>query len=295
MDGCAAPVDVPSMPGVQRLNLDDTLRECETLATLGIRAVALFPVIASEHKDNVGSYAQREDGLFPRVLEAIKQALPELTLIADVALDPYTTHGHDGLLDARGSVDNDTTVARLADLAVLLAHAGAHIVAPSDMMDGRVRALRTALSAAQQHNTAILSYAAKFASAFYAPFRDAVGSNQAAYLDKRTYQLDPANAREAVRDALLDVEEDADALMVKPAGPYLDILARLRQRTTLPLTAYQVSGEYAQLNAAARAGWIDLAHARDESLEAIRRAGADFILTYFARAAATAWRERVST
>jgi len=294
MDGSGAPMDVPSMPGVQRRNLDDTLRECEALAALGIRAVALFPVVAGEHKDATGSYALREDGLFPRILRAVKAALPQLTLIADVALDPYTTHGHDGLLDARGGVDNDPTVARLADLALLLARAGADIVAPSDMMDGRVRALRAALDGAAFGDIAILSYAAKFASAFYGPFRDAVGSAQAAYLDKRTYQLDPANAREAVRDALLDEAEGADALMVKPAGPYLDILARLRARTALPLAAYQVSGEYAQLHAGARAGWLDLDLARDESLTAIRRAGADFILTYFARAAAAAWRERAA-
>ena len=294
MDGDGPPVEIASMPGVRRLNLADTLRECEGLAALGIRAVALFPVIASTHKDDAGSYARREDGLFPRILRAMKTALPQLTLIADVALDPYTTHGHDGLLDARGGVDNDATVARLADLAVLLAQAGAGVVAPSDMMDGRVRALRSALDAAGCEGTAILSYAAKFASAFYGPFREAVGSAQAAYLDKRTYQLDPANAREAVRDALLDVEEGADALMVKPAGAYLDILARLRERTTLPLAAYQVSGEYAQLHAAARAGWLDLARARDESLTAIRRAGADFILTYFAHSAATALRERAA-
>jgi len=224
----------------------------------------------------------------------VKTVLPQLTLIAAVALDPYTTHGHDGLLDPRGGVDNDATVARLANLAVLLVQAGAAVVAPSDMMDGRVRALRSALDSAGCTGTAILSYAAKFASAFYGPFREAVGSAQAAHLDKSTYQLDPANAREAARDALLDVEEGADALMVKPAGAYLDIVARLRERTTLPLAAYQVSGEYAQIHAAACAGWRDLARARDESLTAIRRASADFILTYFARSAAIALRERAA-
>lgn len=280
------------MPGVQRLNLEDALHECAVLVSLGIRAVALFPVVDAKHKDASGSYARNENGLFPRIVRTLKMEIPSLTLIADVALDPYTTHGHDGLIDTQGSVKNDTTVALLAELAVLLAHSGADIVAPSDMMDGRVRALRHALDTAGYTDTAILSYAAKFASSFYGPFRDAVGSVQSTYLDKRTYQLDPANALEALRDALLDVEEGADALMVKPAGAYLDILARLRKRTTLPIAAYQVSGEYAQLHASAQNGWLNLTQARNESLGSIRRAGADFVVTYFARSMALAVHEQ---
>jgi len=291
-DGNDPPVEIPSLPGMQRLNISDTLRECETLTGLGIRAVALFPVIADEYKDHTATYALREDGLFPRILRALQDAHPQLILIADVALDPYSTHGHDGLLNAQGEVMNDPTVAHLSKLAVLLAQAGAGVVAPSDMMDGRVRSIRNALNSSGCHTTSILSYAAKFASAFYGPFRDAVSSSQKTYLDKRTYQLDPANASQAIRDALLDVEEDADALMVKPAGLYLDIIARLRERTTLPLAAYQVSGEYAQIHAATRTGWLNLDRARDESLAAIRRAGADFILTYFAREAASALLQR---
>jgi porphobilinogen synthase len=222
-----------------------------------------------------------------RAVRAVKRSVPELLIFTDVALDPYTTHGHDGVLTVGGDdVDNDATVAILGPMSVLHARAGVDFVAPSDMMDGRVQAIRKALDDAQLPHTGIMAYSAKFASAFYGPFREAVGSASAAgtrALDKRTYQLNPANRREAIADALLDEDEGADILMVKPAGPYLDVLAELRASTRLPLAAYQVSGEYAQIHAAARLGWLDLERSRDESLLAIRRAGADFILTYFAR------------
>ena len=281
------PEAVTSMPGVFRLSLEGLVAECQALQKLGLKAVAVFPCIQPGLKDPQGSYGLDPEGLIPRAIGALKRAAPGLIVITDVALDPYTSHGHDGLLDdATGDVDNDRTVAALTQLAVLEAQAGADWVAPSDMMDGRVRAIRQALDAAGFTQTSILSYAAKFASAYYGPFRDAVGSKQAAgstYLDKRTYQLNPANAREALREALLDEAEDADLLMVKPAGPYLDILSGLRQRTLLPLVAYQVSGEYAQIHAAARLGWLDLERVRDESLLAIKRAGADLIITYFAK------------
>ena len=247
----------------------------------------MFPVTAAERKDSVGREVLNPDGIGLRAVRALKAAVPELALFTDIALDPYTSHGHDGLLTADGAdVDNDRTVAVLAEMAILQARAGTDFVAPSDMMDGRVGAIRTALDAAGYTHTGILAYSAKFASAYYGPFREAVGSAPAAgrrTLDKRTYQMDPANPRSALADALLDEAEGADVLMVKPAGPYLDILVRLRQATRLPLAAYQVSGEYAQLHAAARLGWLDLESTRDESLLAIKRAGADLIFTYFAK------------
>ncbi|MBI3416893.1 MAG: porphobilinogen synthase [Verrucomicrobia bacterium] len=292
------PEAVASMPGVFRHSLAELVKECRALSGLGIRAIAIFPCVEPQRKDTTGSEALNRDALILRAIREIKRSLPELIVIADVALDPYTSHGHDGLLNESGTdVDNDRTVEALARMAVLQAEAGADWVAPSDMMDGRVRVIRRALDAAGFSQTAILSYAAKFASAFYGPFRDAIGSQRAAgsaYLDKRTYQLNPANAREAIQEALLDESEGADLLMVKPAGPYLDILHALRARTLLPLVAYQVSGEYAQIQAAARNGWLDLKKARDESLLAIKRAGADMIITYFARAMAEALRTRGS-
>jgi porphobilinogen synthase len=288
------PEAVASMPGVFRLSVEGLVAQCQALHHLGIKAVAVFPCIRPDLKNPQGTYGLDPLGLIPRAISAVKRAVPGLIVITDVALDPYTSHGHDGLLnDKTGDVDNDRTVAALTQLAVLEAKAGADWVAPSDMMDGRVRAIRQALDATGLTQTCILSYAAKFASAYYGPFRDAVGSKQAAgstYLDKRTYQLNPANAREALREALLDEEEDADFLMVKPAGPYLDILYNLRQRTLLPLVAYQVSGEYSQIHAAARLGWLDLERIRDESLLAIKRAGADMIITYFAKDVAEALR-----
>lgn len=275
---------VASMPGVERRSVPDLVRECREAFDLGIPAVAIFPVIEAGKKDARGTQALAKDNLLFRALGEVKAAVPGLVLIADVALDPYTAHGHDGVLTADGrEVDNDATVEILAELAVKEAAAGADLVAPSDMMDGRVGAIRAALDAAGRTDTGILAYAAKFASAYYGPFREAVGSAQAAPISKATYQLDPANGREALREVELDEREGADMVMVKPAGPYLDVIRAVREQTKLPLAAYQVSGEYAQIHAAARAGWLDYAKCRDESLLAIKRAGADLILTYFAR------------
>lgn len=286
-DGDGAPVPVGSMPGVFRLNIQDLVREARELASAGVRGIALFPVTPAKRKDARGSEALNPECLVLQAVRALKAAGLPLVLFTDIALDPYTSHGHDGVLTADGmDVDNDTTVAILAEMSVHHAEAGVDFVAPSDMMDGRVGAIRRRLDECGHGATGILAYSAKFASAYYGPFREAVGSKAAAgtaSLDKRTYQLNPANGREAVADAMLDEAEGADALMVKPAGPYLDVLAELRRRTLCPLAAYQVSGEYAQLHAAAERGWLDLERCRDESLLAIRRAGADWILTYFAK------------
>lgn len=285
-EGDSPPTPIGSMPGVFRHSLPDLLSECRRLAALQVRGVALFPVVPSTRKDDQGSEALNPDCLVLRTVRALKQEVPELVVFTDIALDPYTTHGHDGLLnDAGDDVDNDPTVRVLAEMACLHAKAGADFVAPSDMMDGRVAAIRNALDREGATQTGILAYSAKFASAYYGPFREAVGSADAAgtrSLDKRTYQLNPANPREAILDALLDETEGADILMVKPAGPYLDVLRDLRRETRLPLAAYQVSGEYAQIHAAAQLGWLDLVKTRYESLLAIKRAGADLILTYFA-------------
>ncbi len=275
---------VASMPGVMRRSVKDLVRECREAFDSGIPAVALFPVIDPAKKDPRGTHALSSDNLLFRALREAKAAVPELVLIADAALDPYTDHGHDGVLTEDGhEVDNDATVEILRDLSVREAEAGADIVAPSDMMDGRVGAIRAALDAAGRTDTCIMAYAAKFASAYYGPFREAVGSAQGTPISKATYQLDPANLREALREVELDEREGADMVMVKPAGPYLDVIRSVREHTKLPLAAYQVSGEYAQIHAAARAGWLDYEKCRDESLLAIKRAGADLIITYFAR------------
>jgi porphobilinogen synthase len=282
---------VPSMPGVERRSVKDLVRECLEAFDLGIPAAAIFPVIDPAKKDARGTLALSPDNLLFRALREVKAAVPELLLIADVALDPYTNHGHDGVLTKDGrDVDNDATVEILCDLAVREAEAGADIVAPSDMMDGRVGAIRVALDASNRTDTCILAYAAKFASAYYGPFRDAVGSAQAKPISKATYQLDPANLREALREVELDEREGADMVMVKPAGPYLDVIRAVRENTKLPLAAYQVSGEYAQIHAAAKAGWLDYEKVRDESLLSVKRAGADIILTYFARQVAESLR-----
>ncbi|HEV8073495.1 MAG TPA: porphobilinogen synthase, partial [Opitutaceae bacterium] len=278
---------IASMPGVLRRNITDLVKECRALAKLGVPAVALFPKLEARLKDTEGSAALREDALVLRAVRAVKKAVPGLTVMTDIALDPYTTHGHDGLLTADGrDVDNDRTVEILVKMAVLHARAGVDFVAPSDMMDGRVGAIRRALDAAGCTQTGIMAYSAKFASAYYGPFREAVGSAKAAgtpALDKRTYQLNPANRRESFTEIALDAAEGADIVMVKPAGPYLDIIRDVRQRTNKPVAAYQVSGEYAQIHAAAQRGWLDLEACRNESLLAIKRAGADMILTYFAK------------
>jgi porphobilinogen synthase len=286
VDGRGRREAIPSMPGVFRHAIPDLVRECRSLAKLGIRAVALFPKLDARLKDEDGSAALREDALILRAVRAVKKALPGMVVMTDIALDPYTVHGHDGVLTPDGSdVDNDRTVGILASMAVLHAHAGVDLVAPSDMMDGRVGAIRRALDAAGREGTSIMAYTAKYASAYYGPFRDAVGSAKAAGtrgLDKRTYQLNPANHREALIELKLDEAEGADVVMVKPAGLYLDIIRALRTKSLKPIAAYQVSGEYSQIHAAARLGWLDLALCRMESLVAIKRAGADMILTYFA-------------
>ena len=285
-EGEGEPEKIASMPGVYRHSLSDLVEKCRKLSDQGIPGVALFPVTDPTLKDPTGREALNENCLVLRAVRALKAAVPGLLLFTDLALDPYTSHGHDGVLTDDGTdVDNDRTVAVLAKMAVLHGGAGTDFVAPSDMMDGRVASIRRALDEANLTGTGILAYAAKFASAYYGPFREAVGSASAAgtrSLDKRTYQLNPANRREAIQDALLDEEEGADILMVKPAGAYLDVISELRRETLLPLAAYQVSGEYAQIHAAARLGWLDYTKTRDESLLAIRRAGADMILTYLA-------------
>jgi porphobilinogen synthase len=292
VEGEAPPEEIASMPGQFRRSIRDLVTECRELQALGVRAVALFPKLDSALKDPRGAEELNEDGLILRAVRAVKAALPELVVITDVALDPYTSHGHDGVLNAAGDdVDNDATVGRLAEMAVRQARAGVDFVAPSDMMDGRVGAIRAALDAAGFTATGILAYSVKFNSAYYGPFREAVGSAQAAgtkLLSKATYQLDPANRRAALAEAELDEAEGADILMVKPAGAYLDIIREVRERSERPLAAYQVSGEYAQIHAAARLGWLDLERTRDESLLAIKRAGADLILTYFAKDVARA-------
>jgi porphobilinogen synthase len=291
-DGTGPSDPIESLPGMSRFSLKALITEVEQLAKLGIKAVALFPQIEPALKDARGKYALQEKNWFYGSVKKLKSAVPEVLIVADVALDPYTSHGHDGVLDASGDVANDETVSILVDYAVRLADAGADIVAPSDMMDGRVGAIRDELDREGLTQTSIMAYAAKFASAYYGPFRDAVGSKtgKKAALDKSSYQLDPANLREALMEARLDEDQGADILMVKPAGLYLDVITAVRGGTTLPIAAYQVSGEYAQIHAAAAAGWLDLEPARDESLLAIKRAGADIILTYFARAVAEALR-----
>ena len=287
VEGKAPPDEIGSMPGVFRLNVGDLVKECRALHKLGVPAVALFPKLDPKLKDDEGTQALNEDTLVLRAVRAVKKAVPALTVITDVALDPYTSHGHDGVLNAaRDDVENDRTVEILSRMAVLQARAGVDLVAPSDMMDGRVGAIRRALDVAGFSGTGILAYAAKYNSAYYGPFRDAVGSAQAAgtrLLSKATYQMNPANRREAVTEVLLDDLEGADILMVKPAGLYLDIIREVRNATRKPVAAYQISGEYAQIQAAARLGWLDLARCRHESLLAIKRAGADLILTYFAK------------
>jgi porphobilinogen synthase len=275
---------VTSMPGVERLSIDELLKEATEIHALGIPGIALFPVIPASNKSEDAREAFNPDGLAQCAVRALKQALPDLGVITDVALDPFTTHGQDGLIDASGYVLNDETVAVLVKQALSHAAAGADIVAPSDMMDGRIGAIRTALEQAGHRNTRILAYAAKYASSFYGPFRDAVGS--AANLaggDKYSYQMDPANSDEALREVALDLAEGADMVMVKPGMPYLDIIRRVKHEFGVPTFAYQVSGEYAMLMAAAQQGWLDEQAVVMESLLSIKRAGADAILTYFAK------------
>ncbi len=280
---------VASMPGVVRHSVDLLLREAERCVALGIPAIALFPVVDTERKSLDAAAAWDPNGLVPRAVRALKKHFPDLGVITDVALDPYTSHGQDGLLDASGYVDNDVTVAALVSQALCHAEAGVDMIAPSDMMDGRIGALRDALDAAAFQRTRILAYAAKYASSFYGPFRDAVGS--AASLSggsKYTYQMDPGNSDEALWEVYLDLQEGADMVMVKPGLPYLDIVRRVKDTFGVPTAVYQVSGEYAMLKAAGANGWIDEKACILESLLAFKRAGANAILTYFALDAA-AW------
>ena len=284
---------VAPMPGVERLSLDLLLHEAEEVFRLGIPAIALFPVTPAEKKSGDAHEAYNPQGLVQRAVAALKRAIPELGVITDVALDPFTSHGQDGLIDDSGYVVNDETVEVLVKQALSHAHAGADVVAPSDMMDGRIGAIRQALEAEGLVNTRILAYSAKYASSFYGPFRDAVGS--AASLgggNKYSYQMDPANSDEALREVELDIAEGADMVMVKPGMPYLDIVRRVKELFGVPTFAYQVSGEYAMLKAAALNGWLDEKKCVLESLLAFKRAGADGILTYFAKEAALWLRER---
>ena len=283
---------VGSMPGIERLSIDELLRVAEQACALRIPALALFPVTAPEAKSLDAAAAWADDGLVQRAVRALKQRFPQLGVITDVALDPYTAHGQDGLLDASGYVVNDETVEALVKQALSHARAGADVVAPSDMMDGRIGAIRQALEAEGHIHTRILAYSAKYASSFYGPFRDTVGSAGALGKgNKTTYQMDPANADEALREVALDLDEGADMVMVKPGLPYLDIVRRVKERFGAPTFVYQVSGEYAMLKAAAQNGWLDERACALEALVSIKRAGADGVLTYFALDAARWLRE----
>ena len=278
---------VPSMPGVERLSIDELLRVAEQASELRVPAIALFPVTAPAAKSLDAAAAWDDDGLCQRAVRALKQRFPELGVITDVALDPYTSHGQDGLLDEQGYVINDGTVEALVKQALSHARAGADVVAPSDMMDGRIGAIRGELESEGHVHTRILAYSAKYASAFYGPFRDAVGSATAlGKADKKTYQMDPANSDEAINEVALDLDEGADMVMVKPGMPYLDIVRRVKDTFGVPTFVYQVSGEYAMLKAAAQNGWLDERACALEALVAMKRAGADGVLTYYALDAA---------
>ena len=282
MEGEAQKVEIASMPGCYRYTLDLLLKEIADAAALGVNAVALFPVISPAKKDDTGSESYNESGLVQQTIKAIKKAIPDIVVITDVALDPFTTHGHDGVVDDNGVILNDPTVEILVKMALSQAAAGADMVAPSDMMDGRVGKIRQALDAAGYFDVGILAYSAKYASAYYGPFRDALDSAPK-FGDKKTYQMDAANAREALKEVALDIAEGADIVMVKPALAYLDIICQVKAATNLPVAAYNVSGEYAMIKAAAQQGWIDEKKVILETLTSMKRAGADLILTYFAK------------
>ncbi|HBE30370.1 MAG TPA: porphobilinogen synthase [Cyanobacteria bacterium UBA11368] len=282
MEGEAQKVEIASMPGCYRYTLDLLLKEIADAAALGVNAVALFPVISPAKKDDTGSESYNESGLVQQTIKAIKKAIPDIVVITDVALDPFTTHGHDGVVDDNGAILNDPTVEILVKMALSQAAAGADMVAPSDMMDGRVGKIRKALDAAGYFDVGILAYSAKYASAYYGPFRDALDSAPK-FGDKKTYQMDAANAREALKEVALDIAEGADIVMVKPALAYLDIICQVKAATNLPVAAYNVSGEYAMIKAAAQQGWIDEKKVILETLTSMKRAGADLILTYFAK------------
>lgn len=285
MDGNNKEEEIPSMPGITRKTIDVLLSELEEVVKLGILAIAPFPAIAEELKDSKATLSYAEDGLVQRAIRQIKEKFPQLLVMTDVALDPFNADGHDGIVSATGEILNDETVEVLCKMAVSHGKAGADFVCPSDMMDGRIGAIREALDGAGLENTSIMAYSAKYASAFYGPFRDALGSAPKAG-DKKTYQMDPANVREAMLEVSLDIEEGADAVMVKPALPYLDVLSKVADTFDIPVSAYQVSGEYAMIVAAAQNGWLDRKAVVLESLLSIKRAGARFIWTYFAKEAA---------
>lgn len=276
---------VPTMPGVERLSVDQAVLAAEEAVKLGIPVLALFPYTAAEHRDEEGSLATDPENLICRATRAIKKAFPEIGILCDVALDPFTSHGHDGLVRDE-TILNDETVEVLVRQALNQVEAGCDIIAPSDMMDGRIAAIRTALEATGRHDTQIMAYAAKYASAFYGPFRDAIGSSSALKGDKRSYQMDPANGDEAIREVALDIAEGADMVMVKPGMPYLDIVTRVKREFGMPTFAYQVSGEYAMIAGAIERGWLDRDRVILESLLGFKRAGADGVLTYFAPEAA---------
>ncbi len=281
MDSSEARTPVAWMPGVERLNIEEAVRQSVHAASLGIPAIAPFPFVDKALRDPTGSEALNARNLMCRAVRAIKTEVPQIGIICDAALDPYTSHGHDGVMDGE-RILNDASVHILVQQALALADAGADVIAPSDMMDGRVGAIRAALDAAGQEDVQIMAYAAKYASAFYGPFRDAIGTNATLVGDKRTYQMDPANSDEAIAEVALDLEEGADMVMIKPGLPYLDIVARVKDHFRVPTFAYQVSGEYAMIMAAAGNGWLDGDRAMMESLMAFKRAGADGVLTYFA-------------
>jgi porphobilinogen synthase len=285
VDGNNARAPIASMPGVDRLSVDQCVRDAERAVTLNIPCIALFPYTDPSRRDETGSEALNADNLVCRSVRAIKKEFPDLGVLCDVALDPFTSHGHDGLIE-NGKILNDETVAVLVRQALVQAEAGCDIIAPSDMMDGRVGAIREALDDSGFADVQIMAYAAKYASAFYGPFRDAIGSAKTLTGDKRTYQMDSANSDEALREVELDIAEGADMIMVKPGMPYLDVVRRVKETFGMPTFAYQVSGEYAMIAAAAGNGWIDGDRAMMESLVAFKRAGADGVLTYFAAAAA---------
>ena len=278
-------IPIPSMPGCKRHDFESLIAEAEGALADGVNAIVLFPAVEDSLKTEGAEESFNPEGLVPRAIRELKQRFPELTIVTDVALDPYSSMGHDGLVSADGRILNDETIEVLVKQAVSQARAGADIISPSDMMDGRVGAIRSALDDEGFSEVAILAYTAKYASAFYGPFRDALDSAPRGG-DKKTYQMDPANVREAIREVELDEAEGADMIMVKPAGPYLDVISLVRETTALPVAAYQVSGEYAMLKAASERGWLDERSVALESLLGIRRAGADVILTYYARAAA---------
>ncbi len=282
MEGEGQKVEIASMPGCYRYALDLLVKEVLECWELGINAIALFPVIPESKKDDTGSESYNPEGLVQQTVRSIKQAVPDIVVITDVALDPFTTHGHDGLIDENGTILNDSSVEVLVKMALSQAASGTDMVAPSDMMDGRVGAIRKALDAEGYINVGILAYSAKYASAYYGPFRDALDSAPK-FGDKKTYQMDAANAREALKEVALDIAEGADIVMVKPALAYLDIIHQIRLETNLPIAAYNVSGEYAMIKAAGNVGWIDEKKVILETLNSIKRAGADLILTYFAK------------